>query len=431
MAKRTLDVYMDGTFVGSLAMSTEGRLTFDYEERYRTSSRATPLSLSMPLTKKSYGNRSVLPFLQGLLPDNSEALASMASTYQVSASSPFSLLQYVGHDVAGALQIVEPGGVSEDAQANRTRPIQAMDDTQLSQLLKNTITMYEHGARVSNKQRMSLAGAQAKVAVTRTDDGRWCIPERGVPTTHIFKPLLASDMMLPDMDIVEFFCQKVVESAGIPAAKTDLWQSPDGDVRALVSTRYDRKRNIDGTWSRLHQEDLCQAMSVSPSKKYQRNDGGPGVGQVAQLLRTRVTPEYAQQVAADFLRALSVNIALLNTDAHAKNYSLLLERDSVQLAPMYDVLSVAPFLKDGAVPLSSMKIGKTYDMRQMFPETVVAEGIRLGIPSAKSESIVQDAVHGLRVALPETAERLSPMDRDGVISRTVEGITRDSALLRQ
>ena len=56
---------------------------------------------------------------------------------------------------------------------------------------------------------------------------------------------------------------------------------------AIVVERYDR-RLLDGRLLRIHQEDVCQALGVRPDRKYQ-NEGGPGPGDVARLLR-RVMP---------------------------------------------------------------------------------------------------------------------------------------------
>lgn len=429
MPERTLDVLMDGIPVGVLAMTTGGSLSFAYADNYLSRSNPTPLSLSMPVRQQHYTNRVVLPFLQGLLPDNPLALESMARAHQVSASSPFALLEYVGHDVAGALQIVRPGEESEDATADRT-DITPLDNRQLAEILRNTIAVYDDGAPAHGTQRMSLAGAQAKLGVAVLPDGSWGMPSRGVPTTHIFKPQLASVSAFPDSDIVELFCQNVVEEAGIPAAHTRLWQSPDGEIRAIVSERYDRRRSDNGTYQRLHQEDLCQAMSVLPSKKYQRNDGGPGLGQIGQLFTTRISLSDSTVVARSFLTALTANAALLNTDAHAKNYSLMLSGTHTSLAPMYDVLSIAAFLEPGAHPLFPMRLGKTYDLEQVFPETLIGEAKRLGISSDDATLIVEHTVSQLNMALDHTAQRMHDLDHNGIIARTIEGIRMHSSLLR-
>jgi serine/threonine-protein kinase HipA len=40
-----------------------------------------------------------------------------------------------------------------------------------------------------------------------------------------------------------------------------------GDEVAICVERYDRVKQ-DGTWLRIHQEDVCQALGVRPEMKY-------------------------------------------------------------------------------------------------------------------------------------------------------------------
>ncbi|GCD20493.1 hypothetical protein CTKZ_20550 [Cellulomonas algicola] len=185
---RTLDVHLDGVRAGTLTMTAGGALGFRYEETYRAGADPTPLSLSMPLTSSVHEQRAVLPFLQGLLPDNEQALEAMARRFQVSARSPFALLEHMGHDVAGALQFVRPGEASEDARADRS-DLTPVDDQAIADELLETIQAYRTGRPPAHVWgRISLAGAQPKIALVRAVDGSWLAPGRGVPTTHILKP---------------------------------------------------------------------------------------------------------------------------------------------------------------------------------------------------------------------------------------------------
>ncbi len=429
MSDRILEILMDGRFMGELRMSQSGSLSYEYDKTYANEQGATPLSLSMPLGQSRHGNHVVRPFLEGLLPDNPLAIQAMSTRYQVSAQSPFALLEHVGHDVAGALQIIRPGEKSEDFTADRTT-MTPIDDHRLSSMLREILNVYDSGTTWDGSQRMSLAGAQAKIALTRTADGRWAVPQRGTPSTCIFKPLPIGTGAFPDADIVELFCQNVVAAIGLPAARSTLWTSPDENIRAVVSERYDRERQRDGTYRRLHQEDLCQAMSVPPARKYQRQDGGPGIGQIGRLFATRLGPESMHEVSESFLKAVTVNAALLNTDAHAKNYSLMLSGTSVTLAPLYDVVSIGAFLKEDEHPLFPMRLGTTFDLEQVFPETLVASARSLRIAKDEGIGIVEATLSSLAAQLDFVAEKMADLDVDGIISRTVEAIRRHSSLLK-
>jgi serine/threonine-protein kinase HipA len=94
---------------------------------------------------------------------------------------------------------------------------------------------------------------------------------------------------------------------------------------------------------RIHQEDCCQALSVHPSRKYE-HDGGPSVTQIALLLRDVIPrADTADTDVHRLCQAAAFNWLILGTDAHAKNYSLLLDGPDVRLAPLYDIASAAPY----------------------------------------------------------------------------------------
>jgi serine/threonine-protein kinase HipA len=127
-----------------------------------------------------------------------------------------------------------------------------------------------------------------------------------------------------------------------------------------VVTRYDR--SLDGkTVLRVHQEDACQALSVPPARKYQ-NEGGPTAADVAALLRRSMPPVIAEEAVERFADALIWNWLIGGTDAHAKNYSLLLSGGQVRLAPLYDIASALPYGTHERKLRLAMKIGGSYEV---------------------------------------------------------------------
>ena len=83
-----------------------GRVSFEYDDAWRDSAEAYPLSLSMPIVEKRHLHATVNPFLWGLLPDNEFILERWAARFHVSAGNAFSLLEKVGEDCAGAVRFV-------------------------------------------------------------------------------------------------------------------------------------------------------------------------------------------------------------------------------------------------------------------------------------------------------------------------------------
>jgi serine/threonine-protein kinase HipA len=172
----------------------------------------------------------------------------------------------------------------------------------------------------------------------------------------------------------EHLCLRAAQLAGLPAARTELLA---GDrLEVLISHRYDRVQS-NGRWRRLHQEDMCQALAVPPGKKYQ-SDGGPGVRDLAELLTRnsqRGSRTDNQQRMFDYL---VYNVAIGATDAHAKNFSILLGAGDIRLAPLYDVASILPYDQDPRLR-SALKIGDTWELAKVSGADWAAVGSKLGL----------------------------------------------------
>ena len=105
-------------------------------------------------------------------------------------------------------------------------------------------------------------------------------------------------------------------------------------------------------------------MSVPPANKYQ-SDGGPTPGQIAELIRSTIPAPEAEIDVWRFVEALAFNWLVAGTDAHAKNYSLLLAGAQVRLAPLYDIASILPYDDSGGHRIKlAMKVGDDYKLHR-------------------------------------------------------------------
>ncbi|MGH9206550.1 MAG: HipA domain-containing protein, partial [Acidimicrobiales bacterium] len=214
-----------------------------------------------------------------------------------------------------------------------TTTAEPLDEDQLAGLIANLRTApLGTGARV----RVSLAGVQEKLLLTRLPDGRWGSPVDGTPSTHILKPEIRE---YPNTVENEAFCMRVAGHLGLPVA--EIATTRIGERRSLVVTRYDRVIDQSGHVQRIHQEDLCQATGMSPQRKYQE-DGGPPLRSLATILGA-IDPGSLETL----LGAVVFHVLVGNGDAHAKNYSLLHEPSGgLTLAPLYDVMSTLHYGDD-------------------------------------------------------------------------------------
>jgi serine/threonine-protein kinase HipA len=351
----SLLVVLDDTIAGTLVRLRGGKLRFDYGDEYRGRPGATPLSLSMPTQVRSHPDQVVTPWLWGLLPNNDAVLARWARQFHVSASSPFSLLATpIGEDCAGAVRIAPPDEI--DRVLERPGEVTWLTDDDVAQRLRELREDSTAWLGRSFTGQFSLAGAQAKTALL-FQDGRWGVPSGSTPTTHILKPAVAG---FDDHDLNEHLCLDAARRAGLIAVRTKV--TGFGDESAVVVDRYDRQA-VGREIARVHQEDLCQALGVPPSRKYQ-NEGGPGPADIVKLLRQAMPPRVADAAVRRFADALIWNWLIAGTDAHAKNYSLLLADDQVRMAPLYDIASALPYGAHEKKLRLAMKIGGDY---RVFP----------------------------------------------------------------
>ena len=379
---RELSVYLDGVPAGTLHQSAQGNTTFQYDDAYRRGGRPrpTPLSLTMPLTRRDHPNRVVLPFLQGLLPDSPTKLEQLAREHHTSVRNAFGLLAHVGRDSAGAVQVLPPGEDSSDA-ATRQGDVTRLSDADVGEVIADLVAHSDTWGQQRAEMHWSLPGAQPQVALFRFADGTWGTPNDSTPTTHILKPAVPP---YTDHDVNEHVTMAAARLLGLAVADHELLSTDRGD-RVFVSKRYDR-RQVAGRWARLHQEDLCQALSVAPDRKYQQ-DGGPGVNQVAALFDNLADPRDAADSRRRFFDALVFNVSAACTDAHAKNFSMLLVGNRATLAPLYDVGTHAPY--PSREPLrSAMKVDDEYTLDAIGLPELLKAAARLRIPADVAEARV-------------------------------------------
>ena len=311
---------LDGQDIGRVHRDPRGRLSFVYDEAWRADAAAYPLSLSMPLGARTHGHAAIEAFLWGLLPDNEQVLGRWATKFQVSARNVFALISHVGEDCAGAVQFVAPERL-DAFREGRGDDVAWLTEPDIAGRLAALRGDHAAWRLPRDTGQFSLAGAQPKTALL-LQDGRWGVPSGRIPTTHILKPPTGEFAGHAEN---EHICLALARSLGLPVAASRVMDFA-GEI-AIAIERYDRlSRGNDIT--RVHQEDVCQALGVMPTKKYQ-NEGGPSALTIVELLRGASTSQ-AEDVQT-FIRALGLNWLIAGTDAHAKNFSLLLAGGRVRL----------------------------------------------------------------------------------------------------
>lgn len=408
---RTLDIWWDGRLVGQLTQDKHGELGFAYARAWLDDEAAQSLSASLPKRAEPFSRRECRPFFGGLLPEESQRDAA-AQALGVSRANDFALLDRLGGDVAGALQLLSPGDVPATlAPDQRPTPL---DDAGLIRVLDalpvRPLLAGEEGLR------LSLAGAQSKVPVVLVD-GVVALPAPGQPTTHILKPPISRFVATTEN---EAFVMRLAAAIGLDVAPVE--QRTVQDRTFLLVQRYDRATGDDGFVRRIHQEDFCQALGVPPETKY-ASEGGPTFKDCFALLR-----RVAARPAVDVLKLLDAvifNVIAGNADAHGKNFSILYDAEGPRLAPLYDLLATVAY--PDLSPKFAMKIGKRATLAELDAKgwAAFATDAGLGLPLIRRR--VAEISKGVIARTGEVAAELVRPGFDRTAIESLAAMVRERA----
>ena len=391
---QVLYVVADRRLMGEIRRDRRGRLNFIYDNHWHRMNGAFPLSLSMPFVVPEHEHARIEPWLWGLLPDNEAVLARWGQRFHVSPRNAFALLGAVGEDCPGAVQLVRPERVEEICRDDRQH-VEWLTEAEIADRLRILRRDQAAWRLARDTGQFSLAGAQPKTALF-FDGQRWGVPYGATPTTHILKPPMdAFDGHAEN----EHLCLTLTRALGLPAAKSEILKFEE-EV-AIVVERFDRVPSADRI-RRLHQEDLCQVLGVPPTRKYE-NEGGPGCADMTEAIRTHSgEPEID---AWTFTRAIMLNWIIAGTDAHAKNFSMLVGAgERARLAPLYDVASTLPYDFDPRKLKMATKIGGKYLLDHVLSRHWAKYASEVSLPSAEVLEMGRAMADTLPVALTRTVD---------------------------
>jgi serine/threonine-protein kinase HipA len=313
-------------------------------------------------------------WFENLLPEGERRTAAERDRH-VERGDTFGLLAAIGWECAGAVSILPDDRVPA---AGSYRPVTE------EEVLGRLDALPRPVAPIDLETRMSLGGVQEKLLLARRNDA-WQLPLDGAPSTHILKP---EPDQYPGLAIAEAWALRAA-SAVTAAASADLLIVP-GHRPTLVVERYDRAF-VDGEITRTHQEDLCQLLGLMPTEKYPRSEGS----RVASLRRlAAILVAWAAEPTVELGRLLehvTVTVALANTDAHAKNLSVVYaSRGIVELAPVYDVSPTLFFLP--STRQTALPIGGKWRIDEIGRSHLLAEARAWGMPEKVARTVITGAL---------------------------------------
>jgi serine/threonine-protein kinase HipA len=405
---RILRILMNGIRVGQLEKNVTGGLTFAYDQTWLNTSGARPISLSLPLVTEQFSGDIVYNFFDNLLPDNADIRSRIQTHFQIPTDQPFDLLASIGKDCVGAIQILN----NEVTDFSNQILFQPLKEKEIASILRNTKNNPLGMTEKSNEFRISIAGAQEKTALLYWD-GNWKRPLGTTPTTHIFKLPIGyiqhQQMDLSDSCENEWLCSQITNAFGLPVAQCEIQHFED--VKTLVVERFDRKLSQDGSKIfRLPQEDICQALGISPNLKYQ-SDGGPGIENIMRLLLGSADPMKDRDI---FFSSQVLFWLLAAIDGHGKNFSIHIEKDGkYRLAPLYDILSAYPYISNKQLQAKKIKMamalkGKNnhYHWHNMQRRHFLGMAKTAHYSTQKAEQIIDCMLMKVETVIEQVAKKL-------------------------
>jgi len=361
------DVYKGDQLAGYLTRIREG-VSFEYTHDYIVGDNDAVAS-TLPVRKSIYltGSGAVPAFFAGLLPEGARLHAVVAAV-KTSPDDELSLLVAVGEDTVGGVRVT-PHGV-EPSAVSRVLPAKSRDIS-FADLFAQSIDP------MTTELDRALPGVQDKLS-----DAMVSFPLRGASGPAILK---LSPTTFPRIVENEAFCLGLARRAGMSVPKFEVIEDRDG-VSGLLVERFDRKV-VDGSVSRLAQEDACQLLNKWPADKY-RISFNEIVNRLVKVVSS------SEATIMNLVEQVAFSWIIGNGDMHAKNYSLqwLKEERLVVPAPVYDLVSTIPYPLDQHMALKLD--GRDANLRGRF---LVEFATRFGVPMPM-----------VRRKLGELADRVAP-----------------------
>ena len=317
---RTLLASINGQAVGTL-FEDRGLWSFAYSPTWVQGRDAFDLAPSLQRAAEvitdGASERPVQWFFDNLLPEET-ARELLAQDAQIPSADAFGLLAHFGRESAGAITLLAPGEVTAESG------YLPLTDEELHERIGR---LPHHALASGAPKRMSLAGAQHKIAVS-IRDGRLFHPVGDAASTHILKPDHSDSDAYPQSVANEYFVMRLAHAMGMKVPAVDLRYVPEPIYQV---ERFDRKV-IGQDSTRIHVIDACQLMGLDRSFKYQQSR--------PKTLIHCIDACQNRAVARQRLLAWSLfNILTGNGDAHLKNLSFLVKPTGIELAPFYDLVS--------------------------------------------------------------------------------------------
>ncbi|HMU31907.1 MAG TPA: type II toxin-antitoxin system HipA family toxin [Nitrospira sp.] len=308
-------VYLDTNLVGRL--HRRGDVTrFVFEKSYWLDPDRSVLGIRFEDNRNEVhqSHLRIPSWFSNLLPEG-RLREWVAHARGTSVHREMELLAQVGHDLPGAVRIV---------QANSLVPIETDDSIENPSIIMPDRSPWTFSlAGVGLKFSMLHAGDRLTLPATG-EEGDWIVklPDPNYQLTSVNEFMV---MRLAGLSGIEVPEVKLIHRDQLSGLPDKVWTG--SETWAYAVRRFDRLSDR----SRVHIEDFAQVRGFPPESKYQGS-----YETVAALFYRRQDTEALRE----FSRRLVFNVILGNGDAHLKNWSLIYRNKKIPtISPAYDLVS--------------------------------------------------------------------------------------------
>ncbi|MEK6423634.1 MAG: HipA domain-containing protein [Burkholderia gladioli] len=338
----TLQICLAGDWVDCAVVAFDGRLCqWNYEVGYAIGHTHAPLSLAEPVELDIRSTPTPPAFLYDVVPQGAGRRFLLGELNLADGpNADFPLLRAGAFNPVGRLRVAEAvdyfhAHVARHPDTHGLPGLTIDDVAASSEEFKER--MFLHGMLGTGTT--GIQGAAPKYLLTRDEAG-----------------LLHGDAMLADDDARHHFIVKLARGGSAPdrkvlhneaaymrvAAALGIRTHPElpalhGD--ALFIPRFDR-RVRGGMVERLHQESIASLLGLAGF------DARPSLFDVVAGIRKVVADPAAETL--EFIKRDVLNLAMRNTDNHARNTALQIVDGTVQLTPLFDFAPM--YLDPEAIP---------------------------------------------------------------------------------
>lgn len=433
----TLDVFYGGTHAAVLShQPLEGTYTLAYTNEWMASEGAFAFAPGLPMDRPIEPS-AVRRFLENLLPEG-RALDVASVHWNIQKTNIFALVRELGRETTGALTFL-PAGQRPDTMEAISREITS--DELAARIADRNQTPFNIW---DGKVRMSVAGYQDKLLVHKTGQ-QFFLVDGSLASTHILKPEPLNKNLVR-MVANEHYCMRLasVLSRRILrmnfAAEVGILRVPDP---VLVVRRFDR---VVGTSTvqgglpavrRRHIIDGCQLLDMPSTMKYERNLGS---GQDVKGIRDGVSfarlfaAQNVLEVPAIAVRQLTfwsiLTLLLGNSDAHGKNISFHVGAQGIQVAELYDLVSVLQYDEKAIDHELAMAFGDEFELSKVKSFALADHCMRSGIDRAFFSRLLTQVAKAAAEEAPALADEPVYTEQEAETVRAIaQAIVTRSAVL--